>query len=150
MKRILLLLFALCALNSLFAQFSYVSGTSGPIYYTGGNVGIGTNSPTASLDDAGTCLLRSGLTLLTSPSSNLTGYFRGPATGTTSCNVIMQANNGGGNAFWLTAAPYYLKIGTAGGNEAASQSPIDIDYTGNVGINTLCNRCHPQQRGPGE
>jgi hypothetical protein len=141
MKRTVLFLLSFCILNSLFAQWNYFSGTSGPIYFNGGNVGIGTGtttSPGAALDVAsGSVLARLGLNVRTDPNSTITTYMSGPTTGTQSCNMIFQANQGGGNAFWLTGANYYLKIGHAGGSEAATAYPINIDYTGHVGINTL-------------
>jgi hypothetical protein len=137
-----LLLVALCALNFLCtssqAQWSYVSGTSGPIYYTGGNVGIGINDPVWPLDVAsGSIMARKGIYALTDSGGSITTYFKGPTSGTQSCNMVLQADNGGGNAFWITGATDYLKIGGAGGHEDSAAGPINVDYLGNVGINTL-------------
>lgn len=136
------LLAAFCALNLLCissqAQWSYVSGTSGPIYYNGGNVGIGTNAPAYSLDvTSGPIMGRKGVYALTDSGGSITTYFKGPTSGTQSCNMVLQANNGGGNAFWITGAVDYLKIGGAGGHEDSAAGPINVDYLGNVGINTL-------------
>jgi hypothetical protein len=137
MKQTILLLLSFCAFNSVFSQWNYVSGSSGPIYYTGGNVGIGTSSPGAALDIAGSFLARLGVNVRTDPSNPITAYLSGPTSGTQSSNVVLQANAGGGNAFWLTAANFYLKIGGSGGSETTAAAPINIDYLGNVGINTL-------------
>lgn len=133
MKRALLFLLSFCILNSLFAQWNYVSGASGPIYYAGGLVGIGTNSPGYGLDVNGS-IHSSNTTYADSYSAGQAGlYVRGGSSGIKGDMIIQGYNS---QAYWISGATNYLYIGGNGGTEP-SQGAINIDYLGNVGIGTL-------------
>jgi len=132
MKRTLLLLLSFCILNSLFAQWNYVSGTSGPIYYSGGLVGIGTNSPGYGLDVNGSIHSNNGIYGDTYSPGNIGVHVRGGASGVKADLVIQGYND---QAFWLTGDNGYFYIGGNGGTEP-SQGAINIDLNGNVGIGT--------------
>jgi hypothetical protein len=136
MKKTLLLLLSLCALNSLFAQWNYVSGSSGPIYYNTGNVGVNTNNPGFTLDVFGT--MHAGYGLITDdPIANgISAWIRGGSN--IGGNLVVQGDVAPGTAWpawWISGGSGYLKIGSNGGSEP-SVSPINIDLSGHVGINT--------------
>lgn len=129
MKKVLLLPSLFFLTYALSAQNTFPSS---------GNVGVGTSSPSYPLDVNG--VIHSSHGLLVTATDNgingltLAGYLIGPSDA--SSNVIMQSTGGTGNAFWLTASQYYLKLGGVGGSET-NVAPINIDYLHNVGIGTL-------------
>ncbi len=49
---------------------------------------------------------------------------------------MLQGGAGNWQAYWITGANGYLKIGGSGGAEPGT-SAINVDYTGNVGVGTL-------------
>jgi hypothetical protein len=137
MKKALLLILTLCILNSLFAQWNYVSGSSGSIYYNTGNVGVNTNNPGFTLDVFGT--MHAGYGLITDEpiAGGISAWIRGGSN--TGGNLVVQGDVAPGTAWpawWISGGSGYLKIGSNGGSEPSS-SPINIDLSGHVGINTI-------------
>ena len=127
MKRTLLLCSFLILSHLIFAQYWTASGNN--IYNTlPGYVGIGTG-PSYPLDVAGT-IHTSQCLLTTSTNANSTGvWIQGSSSG--NATMLLQANAGGGNAFQLSAAPYFLMIGGS-----STKGAINIDYNSNVAIGT--------------
>lgn len=131
MRKALFLSGCLLLSQLLFAQFQYVSGSSGPIYYNLGNVGINNNNPGCPLDVNG--MIHSTFMVVDAPvAGNIGAWFRGGVSGVNG-NMVLQAN--GGNAFWFTATSGTLKIGAYGGSEP-SVGMINCNFGNTVGINT--------------
>ena len=136
MKQAILLLFSLCALNSVFAQWQPAGASSGPIYYTGGNVGINTSSPGSALDVNGTIHSAYGVIIDNPTTNGIAAWVRGGSN--VGGNLVMQGDvtsSSAWPAWWISGGSGYLKIGSNGGSEP-SVSPINIDLSGHVGINT--------------
>jgi len=85
------------------------------IFPCSGNVGIGNSSPGFKLD--------------------VMDIMRIKGAASQNANMIMQADNGDGNAFWLTGTSAILKIGGVGSSEPSSGA-INIVASGEVGIGT--------------
>lgn len=137
MKRVLLLSVSLCVLNSLFAQWQYVSGTSGPIYYTGGNVGVNTSAPSMTLDVNGGIHAAYGIVIDNPTTNGISAWVRSGSN--INGNLVLQGDVTSSTAWpawWVSGGSGYLMIGTNGGNQP-TKSPINIDLSGNIGINTL-------------
>lgn len=137
MKRVLLLSVSLCVLNSLFAQWQYVSGTSGPIYYTGGNVGVNTNAPGMTFDVNGGIHAAYGIVIDNPTTNGISAWVRSGSN--INGNLVLQGDVTSSTAWpawWVSGGSGYLMIGTNGGNQP-TKSPINIDLSGNIGINTL-------------
>jgi len=133
MKKPCFLIVAICIAIQSRAQWT----TSGANIYNSnsGYTGIGTMTPGYKLDVAGGWIHGSaGVLSEVSIPGSICGWFRGAPNGNS--NIVMQANAGGGAAFWMTAQPSMLLIGTAGGAEPAVGA-INITQSGNVGIGTL-------------
>ncbi|GGB06436.1 TMF family protein [Puia dinghuensis] len=133
MKKALLFTGLLFAFYSGFAQgqWPFVSGNSGAIYYNGGNVGINLMNPGCPLDVYG--MIHNNFMVVDAlAAGNIGAWVRGGASGVNG-NVVVQAS--GGNAFWITADPYNLKIGAYGGTEP-SVGMINCTFGNTVGINT--------------
>jgi len=137
MKKISLILLSFCALNSVFAQWQPAGATSGPIYYNSGNVGINTNSPAFTLDVFGSMHAGYGLITDVPSAGGISAWIRGGSN--VGGNLVVQGDVTSSTAWpawWISGKSGYLMIGTNGGNEPTS-SPINIDLSGHVGINTL-------------
>lgn len=114
---------------------------SGQIYKdAGGNVGVGTTSPGAKLEVAGTFNV-------SLQSSGTYASVRG-ASGASS-NLLLQPNAGLGTAYWITAknAAANLEIGGNGGTEPG-QGAISITSSGSVGIGTSSPTAKLHVNGP--
>jgi hypothetical protein len=133
MKKTTFFLPLLCVTQILFAQWTTVSGTNN-IYNTAlGYVGIGTSNPTAPLDING-LVHTNYLFVNDAPSAGAIGiWVRGFSTG--SGNLVLQANGGNSQAYWITGADGMLKLGGNGGTEP-TVGAININYLGNVGVGT--------------
>lgn len=130
MKRTLLLCSFLILSHVIFAQWT-TSGTN--IYNSNtGNVGIGTTTPTYNLDVHGSLHSTNTLVVQQATAGAQAAWFLGGSG--IDANVVIQQGNS--QAYWLTGTNGYLKIGGNGGTEPA-KGAINIDYNGNVGINTL-------------
>lgn len=131
MKSVLFLSAGLLVSHVLFAQWT----TSGSNIYSSntGNVGIGTTTPAYKLDVSGGVHSTSTYYSDAFTAGNIALYARGSATGVDG-NLVLQSNNS--QAYWITGANGYLRIGGNGGTEP-SQGAINIDYNGNVAIGTL-------------
>ncbi len=131
MKKTILLSSFLFLSHVIFAQYWTASGNN--IYNSlPGYVGIGT-APSFPLDVAGNVHSTGALIVDAQSAGNIAGWFRGVAN--VSGNVVLQGG-AGWQAWWLTGANGYLKIGANGGTEPA-MGVINVDETGHVGINTL-------------
>ena len=107
------------------------SGTA--IYYNGGSVGIGTQTPGAYLLDVHGYVHTNLMFISDAPATGSAGaWFRGASTG--SGSAIFQANSGTAAAFWLSGSGVF-KIGGTGSTEPAAGA-INITTTGNVGVGT--------------
>jgi hypothetical protein len=133
MKRVLLFC-GVILLGTYLPAFSQQWATSGSnIYNTNsGSVGIGTGSPAYTLDVNGS--IHSNVCVFgdASTSGQIAMHVRGMATGVNGDLVVQGYNQ---QAWWITGASGYLYIGGNGGTEP-SKGVINIDYNGNVGINT--------------
>jgi hypothetical protein len=132
MKKTFLFLGFLLSANFIFAQYWTASGNN--IYNTlPGYVGIGT-APSCPLDVAGMIHSSYSLVIDQAAGANIGGWFRGAATG--SGNIVVQGGGGTWQAYWITGANGYMKIGGSGGAEPGTGA-INVDNTGNVGVGTL-------------
>lgn len=125
-------IFFAVSILALQASAQWQNGTpSTNIYYSAGNVGIGTTTPEFSLDVNG--FLRTRYFICDAPAiGEIAGAFRGATNG--SANVVLQG--GGGQAYWMSGTNGILKLGGNGGSEP-SKGAINIDYLGNVAVNSV-------------
>ena len=138
MKKTLLLLTAFCASQVIFGQ-NWVTPQNGLIYTPGPTtlVGINTSTPGFALDVAGTIHSYYGL-IIDQPSVNgISAWIRSGSN--VNGNLVLQGDvtsNSAWPAWWVSGGSGYLMIGTNGGSQP-TKSPINIDLSGNIGINTL-------------
>lgn len=118
MKSLLITITILFAVNFSYAQWT---GTSpGPIYYNGGNVGIGTSNPLGSLH-----------IFNATPGQSLLALSRPSSEVVKALDVMVDANN---NTVFTTAnADLNFKTNFNGGS---TLSTMYLNYLGNVGIGT--------------
>jgi hypothetical protein len=133
---------ALCLLLSASASawgqsWSYVSGSSGPIYYNGGGVGIGTATPSSSfmLD------LESGGAVT---SGNHSVGWMARATTSESGVIVGYHGNGTIADYPIVRAGGSSAAGLALGGDSVDQAALFIKVGGNVGIGTT-SPVHPLQ-----
>jgi hypothetical protein len=130
MKKTLLLFSFLFLSHVIFAQYWTASGNN--IYNSlPGYVGIGTG-PSYPLDVAGVVHTTGAFISDAQTSGAISTWVRG--INNVNANLVIQSANK--QAWWLTGANGYLKIGANGGTEPAT-GVINVDETGHVGINTL-------------
>ena len=109
------------------------SGSGTTIYYTGGSVGIGTQTTGPYLLDVHGYVHSNLMFIADAPSAGNAGaWFRGASAG--SGSIILQANSGSGAAFWMSGSSI-LKIGGSGSTEPTAGA-INITTTGSVGVGT--------------
>ena len=107
------------------------SGTT--LYYNGGGVGIGTQTPSPYLLDVHGYVHTNLMFISDAPSAGSAGaWFRGSATG--SGSAIFQANSGSAAAFWVSGSGVF-KVGGTGSTEPVAGA-INITTTGSVGVGT--------------
>jgi|HubBroStandDraft_1064217.scaffolds.fasta_scaffold58649_2 hypothetical protein len=92
----------------------------------------GTTQNTAFIPGTG-LNLPDGITVNSTTGGQITEYLKGSSSG--DANLVLQAGNGNGSAFWLTATTSVLEIGGTGGSEP-SLGAIDVAANGYVGIGT--------------
>lgn len=130
MKKTLLLSSFFFLSHSIFAQYWTASGNN--IYNSlPGFVGIGV-APSFPLDVAGNVHTTGAFISDAQTAGAISTWVRG--VNNVDANLVIQSANK--QAWWLTGANGYLKIGGNGGTEPAT-GVINVDYTGHVGINTL-------------
>jgi len=139
MKKSLLLVCTMVLVHSIFGQTWQTPG-NGSIYTTTGTttkVGINTSTPGFALDVAGTIHSVYGV-IIDNPSANgISAWIRSGSN--INGNLVLQGDvtsTTAWPAWWVSGGSGYLMIGTNGGNQP-TMSPLNIDLSGNIGINTL-------------
>jgi len=133
MNKVLLLSGAFLVGTHLYGHAQWATSGNNIYNTNAGFVGIGISAPAYSLDVNGSIHSNACIFGDAGTSGQIAMHVRGMANGVNGDLVVQGYNQ---QAWWITGASGYLYIGGNGGAEP-SKGAINIDYNGNVGINTL-------------
>jgi hypothetical protein len=125
------------AVSSTLLSATGNSNTIGNIFTTGGNVGIGTNSPAYKLDINGDCRINTGTGYLEAAGLRIAGWDTANSIYSTRGNIGITVENGNNILFNIGNGGESMRVSSSGNIGMGITNPTyKLDVNGNCRINT--------------